>query len=793
MTILNEFNRLKKELLETEFAKLNRPQKEAVFNSAGAMLILAGAGSGKTTTVVNKIAYMLKYGDSYADFKELPQNIDENAVAYLEAFASEKMPPDELAASMIRRNPIPAYNILAFTFTNKAANEMKERISQTAGNLAADMWIGTFHSICVRILRRFIDMLPGYTKDFVIYDTDDCKTLVKECLALCGVSDREISVGTVLGEISRAKDKMYTPEEYAQHMKSSIEFDAGTMVRIYNCYQQKLKEYNALDFDDIICHTVRLLENNEEVLRRLSGRFKYVLVDEYQDTNAVQYKLISLLASAHKNICVVGDDDQSIYGWRGADITNILEFENQYPNCKVIKLEQNYRSTDVILRAANEVIANNKSRKGKKLWTNTSGGEKICLYNATDERDEANTIISYIKNYINSEKYDYNDFAILYRTHTLSRVIEDVLVREGLTYKIVGGLRFYERKEIKDVLAYIRLTINESDNISLKRIINTPKRGIGKTTVDKLAEMSEASGVSMLNIINGGDISQLGRSASKLNEFKSVFGRIKDYADTHLPSECIQYVLTSAGLDAEYLKEDEITGKTRIENVEELINVAAELEQKEGVKTIREFLEYTSLLSDSGAVEEDEEKSITLMTMHAAKGLEFPVVFIAGTEDGIFPKNDAFDAGEERLEEDRRLFYVAITRAKKELFISYSSSRMIFGKTNYQRPSRFIDELPADTLKSYANRPKKTYTAGTYISTNTRPSVPSFNAAAVNMTKKNNVQNGDFNTGDRVEHKKFGKGIVTAKSTSGSLTVLTVEFDKFGSKNIVSAALTKSE
>lgn len=793
MTVLNEFNKLKKELLETEFSKLNRPQKEAVFNSDGAMLILAGAGSGKTTTVVNKIAYMLKYGDSYADFKELPPGVDENMIAYLEAFAAEKMPPDEMATAMIRHNPIPAYNILAFTFTNKAANEMKERISQTVGNLSADMWIGTFHSICVRILRRFIDMLPGYTKDFVIYDTDDCKTLVKECLALCGISDREISVSTVLGEISRAKDKMYTPDDYAQHIRSSIDFDVSTMVRLYRCYQQKLKEYNALDFDDIICHTVRLLTGNKEVLQRLSGRFKYVLVDEYQDTNAVQYKLISLLASAHKNICVVGDDDQSIYGWRGADITNILEFENQYKNCRVIKLEQNYRSTDVILHAANEVIKHNMGRKGKKLWTNTAGGEKINLYKAIDERDEANTLVSYIKKYVNDGKYDYNDFAVLYRNHSLSRVIEDVLVREGLPYKIVGGLRFYERKEIKDVLAYIRLTVNENDNISLKRIVNTPRRGIGGTTVERIAVTAEETGKSMLDVINTQDLSAFGRAASKLGEFKALFDNIKDFADTHLPSECIQYVLTTTGLDKEYLKEDEITGKTRIENVDELINVAAELEQNEGVKTIREFLEYTSLLSDSGATDETEEKSITLMTMHAAKGLEFPVVFIAGMEEGIFPKNDSFDGDDARLEEDRRLFYVAITRAKKELFISYSTSRMIFGKTNYQRPSRFIDELPNETLKSHVNYTKKTYAP------ETRPvkSVPSVNTlpkpAAVNMFKQNTANKDDFNTGDRVEHKKFGKGIVTAKSTSGSLTVLTVEFDKFGCKNIVSAALAKSE
>lgn len=792
MTVLNEFNKLKRELLEAEFSKLNRPQKEAVFNSEGAMLILAGAGSGKTTTVVNKITYMLKYGNSYEDFAELPPNIDENAIAYMEAFAAENMPPDEMAAAMIRNNPIPSYNILAFTFTNKAANEMKDRIALSAGNLAADMWIGTFHSICVRILRRFIDMLPGYTRDFVIYDTDDCKTLVKECLALCGISDREISVNTVLGEISRAKDKMYTPEDYAQHMRASINFDAATMVRLYSCYQQKLKEYNALDFDDIICHTVRLLMNNEEVLKRLSGRFKYVLVDEYQDTNAVQYKLISLLASAHKNICVVGDDDQSIYGWRGADITNILEFENQYKNCRVIKLEQNYRSTDIILHAANEVIKNNMGRKGKKLWTNTSGGEKIDLYTAIDERDEANTLVSHIKAYIKDKKYDYDDFAVLYRTHSLSRVIEDVLIREGLPYKIVGGLRFYERKEIKDVLAYIRLTINESDNISLKRIINVPKRGIGNTTVDRLAAMSEETGKSMLGIIKSEDTSQLGRAAAKLSEFKAVSERIKNYADEHLPSECIRYVLTSTGLDAEYMKEDEITGKTRIENVEELVNVAAELEQNEGIKTIREFLEYTSLLSDSGAADNDEEKSITLMTMHAAKGLEFPVVFIAGMEEGIFPKNDDFAVDESRLEEDRRLFYVAITRAKKELFISHSMSRMIFGKTNYQRPSRFLDELPQESLKTHAG-----YTRTAHISPKPSRFVPpvntQFRTTAVNMLKKSESGSGDFNTGDRVEHKKFGRGIVTAKSASGTLTVLTVEFDKFGSKNIVSTVLKKVE
>ncbi len=783
--MLDKFNQLKKQLLEIEYGKLNAPQREAVFNSEGAMLILAGAGSGKTTTVVNKISYMLKYGSAYEDFNSLPAGVDENTIAYMQAFADEKMSPDDYIASVIRKNPVRPYNVLAFTFTNKAANEMRERISAATNGGAEDMWIGTFHSVCVRILRRNIEKIEGYDKNFVIYDTADQKTLIKTCLSAMGVNEKEYPPFEVMHAIGRAKDKLMTPEDY---LDTYTDFKNRNIGEIYRYYQRKLKEYNALDFDDIIRLTVKLLETDTEVREYLSNKFRYILVDEYQDTNMAQYRLISLLASVNKNLCVVGDDDQSIYGWRGADIQNIIDFENQYDGCRVIKLEQNYRSTQIILDAANKVIENNQGRKGKKLWTAQEGGDKIQLYLARDDRDEAVNAVAQIKKLTRSENAGLSDFAFLYRTHSQSRVIEDTLVREGLPYKIIGGLRFYERKEIKDVMAYLRLIVNPSDNISLKRVINMPKRGIGDSTVEKLETIAEESGRSVLDVINAGEFSEVSRAAGKLEDFGNLMKKLSEISGENVPSKAIELIIEETGLMEEYKKEGEIEALTRDENMKELIGVAAELEKKGEAETMEDFLAYTSLITDTD-VSDEETDCVVLMTMHAAKGLEFPTVFLTGLEEGLFPKVDPYCEDDEELEEERRLFYVAITRAKEKLFISHAAKRMMYGKTQFERPSRFLEEIPEELLEYQRNIPKP-------IKPIAKPEQrkPDFSAAAARMTVKSPLftePKGSFAVGDMVEHKKFGKGKIAEVAEATGMTVLDIDFESFGRKRIVSSAVTK--
>ncbi len=783
--MLEEFNRLKKKLLENEYIGLNAPQREAVFNSDGAMLILAGAGSGKTTTVVNKISYMLKYGSSYEDFNVLPAGVDENTIEYMRAFADENMSPDEYITGVIAKNPVRPYNILAFTFTNKAANEMRERISKITNSGAEDMWIGTFHSVCVRILRRNIDKIEGYDRNFVIYDTADQKTLMKSCLSAMGVNEKEYPVFEMLHAIGRAKDKLMTPEDY---MEAYSDYKNRNIGEVYRYYQRRLKEYNALDFDDIIRLTVNLLERDDEVRDYLSNKFRYILVDEYQDTNMAQYKLISLLASKHKNLCVVGDDDQSIYGWRGADIQNIIDFENQYDGCRVIRLEQNYRSTQIILDAANKIIENNVNRKGKHLWTAQEGGDKIELYQAGNDRDEAVNAVARIKKLSRDENCPLSDFAFLYRTHSQSRVIEDTLVREGIPYKIIGGLRFYERKEIKDVMAYLRLIVNPADNISLKRILNVPKRGIGDTTAQKLEQLAEAEGKSILDVIREGKLDEVQRAAGKLESFLGLMDALAEISKENLPSAAIELIIEKTGLMEEYQKEGEIEALTRAENMKELVGVATELEKKDEISTMEDFLAYTSLITDTD-VSDEESECVVLMTMHAAKGLEFPCVFLTGLEEGLFPKVDPFTEDEEELEEERRLFYVAITRAKQRLFISYAMQRMMYGKTQYERPSRFIEEIPAELIEQQINIPKppkpiqKQESKPIDFAAKTKgftASVPKFAASKEK-----------FAVGEAVEHKKFGKGIVAGVAESADMTVLDIDFAEFGRKRIVSSAVIK--
>ena len=633
---------------------LNDKQYEAVVNTEGPCLVIAGAGSGKTKVLTHKIAYLI--GEKGAK----------------------------------------PWDILAITFTNKAANEMKERIANLVGDDAKDIWMGTFHSICVRILRRFIDRI-GFDSSFIIFDTSDQRTLVKNCMKDLAIDDKLFNDRSVLSEISNAKNEMLEPEQYTARANS--DFRKEKISTVYELYQKRLKENNAIDFDDIINYTIKILMENPDVLEYYSNKFKYVLVDEYQDTNKAQFTLVTLLASKNGNITVVGDNDQGIYSFRGADISNILNFERDFPGTKIIKLEQNYRCTGNILKAANSVIKNNEVKYKKELWTQNEEGNLPNVYQADNEYDEATYIVTQIEHLKREEYYKYSDFAILYRMNTQSRAIEDILRRENVPYKIVGGLKFYERKEIKDIIAYLRLIQNSADNLSLKRIINEPKRGIGKTSLDKVEALAEQNETSMYEVIKHADQYGLNRVYLNSREFVNVIEELKDKKDKLVISELIKTTLKKTGYTKALEEENTIEAENRIENLEEFLTVAIEFEEEYAENSLSQFLEGITLSSDIDNVEEDED-SVTLMTLHSAKGLEFPVVFLVGMEEGIFPGYKSISEPKE-LEEERRLCYVGITRAKEHLYLTCSKQRTIFGSTSYNPVSRFLKEIPEDLLEGY--------------------------------------------------------------------------------------------
>ena len=633
---------------------LNDRQKEAVLATEGPCLVIAGAGSGKTKVLTHKIAYLMK----------------------------EKY--------------IKPWNILAITFTNKAANEMKERVEKLVGEAAKDMWIGTFHSICVRILRKYIDRL-GFDHSFLIFDTSDQRTLIKECMKTLKIDDKMFTDRSVLSEISNGKNEMLEPKAY--QTKYAGDYRKEIIGRIYELYQQRLKENNAIDFDDIINFAIKIIEQNEDVLDYYTNKFQYVLVDEYQDTNKAQFTLVTLLASKYGNITVVGDNDQGIYSFRGADITNILNFERDFPGTKIIKLEQNYRCTGNILKAANAVIKHNENKYEKKLWTENDEGSLPIIHRADDEYDEGRFIVEEINHLRREEYFKYSDFTVLYRMNSQSRAIEEILRREGIPYKIVGGLKFYERKEIKDIISYLRLIYNFSDNISLKRIINEPKRGIGKTSIDNIQEISEKTGLSMFDIIKHADEYGLNRVKANATEFIEIIEYLRSKIEELSISELIKETLNKTGYVKALELENTTEAESRIENLEEFLTVAIEFEEEEAENTLADFLEGITLSSDIDGME-DSEDSVTLMTLHSAKGLEFPVVFLVGLEEGIFPGNKSIGEPKE-LEEERRLFYVGITRAKQYLYLTCSKKRTIFGSTSYNAISRFVNEIPSELLDGF--------------------------------------------------------------------------------------------
>lgn len=708
---------------------LNDRQKEAVLYGEGPLLILAGAGSGKTRVLTHRIAYL------------------------------------------IEERGVPPYNILAITFTNKAANEMKERVKSLIGDKLDDLWIGTFHSICVRILRRYIDRL-GYSSSFVIYDSYDQKTVVKECIKEMNLDKETYKERSILSTISSLKNTMVTPDEYINENYNS--FYNRNVGEIYALYEKKLKSNNGLDFDDLILKTIELLKNNSDVLEYYQKKFRYIFVDEYQDTNKAQYQLVNLLSQKYKNLCVVGDDDQSIYGWRGADISNILNFEEDFPNTKIIKLEQNYRSTKNILDVANSVIKNNYERKDKALWTSNDKGKPIVIKMTSDEREEGDFVANNIEELIQKEGYNPSDFAILYRTNAQSRIFEEIFMRRNIPYKIVGGLKFYDRKEVKDIIAYLRLIQNPLDDVSLMRIINVPKRGIGNATIEKVEQYAAQRGESLYSALL--DVEQIPglskRAENNLKSFTTMINKFLAMKEILDLKDFVEEIVNGTGYIRELELEDTVEATSRIENIKEFVSVAVDFEFKNPDGTLEDFLADVSLLSDVDKTEDDFE-SVTLLTVHSAKGLEFPVVFLVGMEEGLFPIARAIDV-ESELEEERRLCYVAITRAEVQLFISHANMRTIYGNTNICIPSRFVNEIPDEFVETEDE--KKDMSIKDLI-------VKSFTSRKPIVN--NNVDAKEVTVGSKVKHKMWGVGTVVQAVKKGGDMELVVAFEEKGIKKLL--------
>jgi DNA helicase II / ATP-dependent DNA helicase PcrA len=723
---------------------LNAEQKEAVVTTEGPLLILAGAGSGKTRVLTYRIAYLIENG-------------------------------------------VYPGSILAITFTNKAASEMRERVEVLVGGEARKMWISTFHSTCVRILRMDIEKL-GYNKNFVIYDTSDQEKLVKECLQELNLDEKIFQPKDMLYKIGSLKDILMDEDTF--YRQNANDFKNKRIAEIYKLFQKKLRTNNALDFNDIIMKTVILFKNHPDVLEHYQRKFRYVLVDEYQDTNKAQYELVNLIAKAHRNLCVVGDDDQSIYGWRGADISNILDFEEDYPNVKTVKLEQNYRCTKNILEAANYVIANNEKRKKKRLWTENCQGENIKFYRADSDRDESGFIVNQIVKQVN-EGSSFRDFAILYRTNAMSRILEEGFVTTGIPYKVVGGLKFYDRKEVKDILAYLKVINNPLDSISLERIVNTPRRGIGDASIEKVKEYALRKDVSMysamLELDNIEDLTK--RAANSLDKFISLMNYFIVSRENTKVSDLINEILEKTGYLKELKDENTPESKSRIENLEELYSAAVEFEENYEDKSLSMFLERVALVSDQDQI--SEHGGVTLMTLHTAKGLEFPVVFIAGFEDGIFPHFSAREDYEE-MEEERRLCYVGITRAKEHLYLTCAKQRLMFGRTMVNQISPFLEEIPEGLVQDISQKSVSFNRVYGYES----PSANSFSnrknhlAAPVAFTSSapkanNGVKSNEIKAGVKINHKIFGKGLVIAVKEAAGDKQITVHFENAGLKNLL--------
>ncbi len=790
---------LRKRIIEKDFSRMNNMQFKAVTTVKGPLLILAGAGSGKTTVIVNRIINLIRYGDAYNSSCVFTGFAEEPAAKLQRYLDGDSSVYQEILPMLSVDAPKP-WQILAITFTNKAANELKERLVNALGEEGNEIWASTFHSACVRILRKFGDRL-GYSGHFTIYDTDDSKRLIKECQRQLGIEDKHLPHKTILSEISKAKDSLISPEMYASSYVGS-DIWRKNIARAYSKYQEMLKNADAMDFDDIIVNTVELLKKDSEVLDYYRNRFRYIMVDEYQDTNHAQYVLVSLLAGGHNNICVVGDDDQSIYSFRGATIENILSFEELFSDSVVIRLEENYRSTQTILDAANAVISNNRERKGKNLWTSNGAGDRITLRVCEDDIAEGNFVANSIMDR-SLEGVDFSDNAVLYRTNAQSNIIERALVKSGIPYRIIGGHRFYDRKEIKDALAYLAVVSNPNDNIRLRRIVNEPKRGIGETTLNNLFEISSRLGESVFSLMSTADeYAALSRSASRLKLFSQMIAYFSSLRESNSIAELFRIIMNESGY-IESLQNDEKRDE-RIENLDELYSSIVRYEEENSDNaTLEGFLEEVALLSDIDNYNSGLD-TVTLMTLHSAKGLEFPEVYLVGLENGLFPSMQSISEPL-GMEEERRLAYVGITRAKKRLYITRAVSRMQFGRTSMNPPSKFISEIPSelieDTTPVQSRYPSyygtafsmsrqfgegyNSYTEGTaYTRKNSPDAVSQLNSRSTVVPSKDNA-GCSLKKGDTVMHKKFGKGLVVGVQPLGNDMLLEVAFEAVGTKKLM--------
>lgn len=771
---------LKRAALNHYFQNLNTPQQQAVFHVNGPVLVLAGAGSGKTTAMIHRIVQMIHFGDGWV---QANASITKEDAAYLKDYIADKQPADlERLCSILAVQPIQPWHILAITFTNKAANELRSRLLQAIGEECASMLhASTFHSACVRILRRSISKL-GYDSNFTIYDTDDSQRLMKSCIADADVSEKQFPPRAVLTEISLAKDRMCSPEYFC--IEAGSDYRKMVIGKLYKEYQNRLKSANALDFDDLIYKTVELLESFPEELEYYQNRFRYIMVDEYQDTNHAQFRLVQLLSQKHQNLCVVGDDDQSIYRFRGATIENILNFEKQFQNAVVIRLEQNYRSTKTILEAANDVIAHNAGRKEKTLWTDLEDGKKIIWYKAVDETDESRFVAEKIAKEVQNGA-SYQDFAVLYRMNAQSNNIERMFVKEKIPYHIYGGTRFYDRKEIKDVLAYMTILYNPFDMVRFKRIVNEPKRGIGDATMEMLENITRDLGISPIDVMRDSETYPvLSKKVAHLKKFALMVDELTDAVKTMQLDEFFDLLLQKTGY-ADYLKNMGEEGKIRLENVQELKSNILKYMKESELPSLENFLEEVSLYADAEQTETAPD-TVSMMTIHAAKGLEFKTVFLIGMEENIFPSARSINSLDENdLEEERRLAYVAITRAKKQLCVSTTDRRMLFGMTTSNPRSRFLGEIQGDCMEQVQS--KKNVAAGT----RKVEMVQSISLQQQLASRRNHhpqktaAKSVNYSVGTRVRHKIFGEGTILSITDMANDSMLEIGFDQVGTKKVM--------
>ncbi len=780
-SMIRRFVDARRRYIETQFQNLNNMQREAAMTTEGPLLLLAGAGSGKTTVLINRIANLMRFGRG-SDTNEVPDFITEEDVRFLETIGANADELDRSRAELLCAvEPVLPWNVIAITFTNKAANELKERLTNMLGTPGQDVWAMTFHSACCRILRRDIERI-GYNRNFTIYDAADSERVLKNIIKDMGLDDKTFPARYVLTIISREKDSMTTPEELMDRANNANDLRLRHIARIYSIYQKQLKENNALDFDDIILNTVLLLQQHEDVRTFYQRKFKYVLVDEYQDTNHLQYLLTSLLAGGYENICVVGDDDQSIYRFRGATIENILNFEKEYRGSRVIRLEQNYRSTQSILNAANAVIANNIGRKGKRLWTDNPSGNPITVYEAADEAGEADYISGQILSGAKQGK-GFSKYAILYRTNAQSNALEYSFRKNGIAYRVIGGTRFFERAEIKDMLAYLCVINNRNDDLRLRRIVNNPPRGLGEKTLDVVNRLATAEGLGLYHVISDPcSYGPLEKVAGKLLKFSALIEELAQLLETEISLvDFYEEVMIRTGYAEMLQLKPTEENKTRLENIRELKSSIAAYVQNAELPTLAGFLEEIALYTDIEQYD-DSEDAVVMMTMHSAKGLEFPNVFLVGFEEGLFPGMRCIGDREE-MEEERRLCYVAITRARESLTISYARQRMLYGKTNASLPSRFLKEIPEDIVERKGGYYRATPQTYSYAASmlNATKSVPK-----ISVEPKPAVKQLELQKGDMVEHKSFGRGMVLSVLKMGGDSLLEIAFDQIGTKKLMS-------